>query len=148
MRQENLPLPTIQTFKSIIIMKKFLEVLIDETNHFHFRSDMDYRFMEIDQEHQHEFDQLIQNAMEDLIRMEWKEQKYELYPAIRFLSIVEMLCCRQPYEQLESFWEMMLFDTIPYFEQFATKLKIPYGYSPSELTRPLTGYFGSETMKN
>ena len=124
-------------------MKKLIEVLIDDNNNLHFNSEMDTDwFKRI--KNTKEYNKWMKRMIRAMVKCGWEDKRYEFYPAIRMLSMAEILAARQPYEQIEELWYVMINDTIPLYESYVNQLKIPYGFSPEELIKPIKmGDFGS-----
>ena len=127
-------------------MKKFLEVLVDDNGEVHLNTDFKFHdsvenpitdIKKAAKEDDATHKQMIRGVVNAL----WNEHKLDVSKAIRYLSMAEMLSCAEPYQQAEEFWCTMMFDHIPYYESFATGLKIPYGYDHTKIVRPITGVF-------
>lgn len=127
-------------------MKKFLEVLVDDNGEMHLSTDFKFHdsienpVTDIEQEVK-EVDATHRQTIRGVVNAMWKEHNLNISKAIRYLSMAEMLSCAEPYQQAEEFWYTMMFDHIPYYESFATGLKIPYGYDHTKMVRPITGVF-------
>lgn len=127
-------------------MKKFLEVLVDDNGEMHLSTDFKFHdsienpATDIEQEAK-EVDATHRQTIRGVVNALWKEHNLDISKAIRYLSMAEMLSCAEPYQQAEEFWYTMMFDHIPYYESFATGLKIPYGYDHTKMVRPITGVF-------
>lgn len=127
-------------------MKKFLEVLVDDNGDLHLSTD--YKFHDSVENPvtdiklaKKEEDANHRKLIRGLVNALWKERNYNVSKAIRYLSMTEIMACAEPYQQAEEFWYTMMFDYIPYYESFATGLKIPFGYDPTIIVRPITGVF-------
>ena len=127
-------------------MKKFLEVLMDDDGNLHLSTDFEFAdsvenpptdMKELEKEN----DRLSRLTMEGVINAIWKERKIHVSKAIRYLSMAEIISDAQPYDNAEHLWGAMMFDYIPCYEKYASKLKTPYGFDPSKVIRPIK--FGS-----
>lgn len=127
-------------------MKKFLEVLVDDDGNLHLTTD--YEFADSVENPptdmkklQEESDLLFRQTIRGVVNALWKERKYNVSKAIRYLSMAEIISDVQPYDNAEQLWSAMMFGYIPQYEKFSTQLKKPYGFNPSKMIRPTT--FGS-----
>ena len=116
------------------MMRKFLEVLVDDDGRFHFSTDETDGGIPKPQEFEKEFMQLTH----DLTEFMWKTKDQMISRVVRKISMAEILATAQPYEQAEAFWDNMMFHTIPRYERFAANIKKPYGFDDKKVTRPLT----------
>ena len=129
------------------IMKKFLEVLVDEDGKFHFSTEEEFVTEEAfaaenpraKVEHAKEIDKLLKRLVHDMTEFMWQNQEQKVSQAVRLVAMAEILGCAQPYEHAEEFWSLMMFHTIPQFEKFAAAIKKPYGFDDRAVTRPLVG---------
>ena len=69
----------------------------------------------------------------------WKTQDQNVCQAVRLVAMAEILGCAQPYERAEEFWSLMMFHTIPQFEDFAAAIKKLYGFDDRSVNRPYIG---------
>lgn len=116
------------------MMRKYLEVLVDDDGRFHFSTDETDGGVPKPQEFEKEFKQL----MLDLTEYTWRSKDPMISRVIRKISMAEMLATAQPYEQAEEFWDNMMFHTIPRYEKITAKVKEPYGFDNRKVTRPVT----------
>ena len=128
------------------VMKKFLEVLVDDQGEMHFSTD--YEFSDsienppTDWEKEtKETDQRYRQIIRGLVNTLWKDHNLHVSKAIRFLSMGEIMACAEPYDNAEEFWSAMMFACIPHYESYASSLKKPYGFDPKKMIRPITGVF-------
>ena len=124
-------------------MKKFLEVLMDENGELHFSTDLVFADDVVNppkdmEKYAEEALQMHKTAIRSLIDTLWREKNYNVSKAIRYLSMAEINATREPYESAETFWFAMMFDYLPYFENYSNRLKKPYGFNPRKMTRPIT----------
>lgn len=130
-----------------IMMKKFLEVLVDEDGKFHFSTEEEFISEEefasknrrARDAHMKEYEKTLKGLIHDMTEHMWKNKDQRISQAVRMVSMAEILGCAQPYEQAEEFWSLMMFNTIPHFEEFAAAIKKPYGFNERSVTRPLVG---------
>ena len=143
-------------------MKKFLEVLMDDDGQLHLSTD--FVFADnvanppIDMKAEKaKNDEYNKKAIRGLIDYLWRKREFHASKAIRYLAMAEIMACAEPYEHAEEFWSTMMFSYIPHYENYANKLKRPFGYDPSKMTRPLVGggtsmmpinWFGGPGVKN
>lgn len=128
-------------------MKKFLEVLVDEDGRFHFSTDEVFTTeeefaAENDYEkikHMNEYDKQLARLIHDLTEFMWSTKDMNVSQAIRILSVAEVLGCAEPYERAEEFWSLMMFHTIPDYEDFAASIKKAHGFDDRNVTRPIVG---------
>ena len=127
-------------------MKKFLEVLVDESGEMHFSTE--YEFADSVENppldivsHSAECDKIYKQVMRGLVNAMWKDHDLNVSKAIRFLSMGEIIACAEPYDNAEHFWGAMMFDFIPQYEKYSSDLKRPYGFDPSRIIRPVGGVF-------
>lgn len=123
-------------------MKKFLEVLMDDDGQLHLSTDFDFPDSvknppKDEKAFLAEMDQLYKNTITGTVNAIWKERNLNVSKAIRFLSMAEVISCASPYENAEDLWGALMFDFIPKYEAFASKLKIPFGFRPDKIQRPL-----------
>ena len=123
-------------------MRKFLEVLVDDDGRFHFSTEETEDRISDLKKFEKEFRQLIG----DLTEFMWKNKDVAVSQVIRKISMAEILATAQPYEQMETLWENMMFHTIPQLEEFAAKIKRPYGFDSRDVVRPLTGTPGMQVF--
>ena len=120
-------------------MKTLLEVFINDEGKLDLRfeneSYLDEKFSLDDLKQSRCF---FQESLSRMIDLMWKERNTGISKLIRFLSMIEMCACAQPYAQAEEFWAMMMFDCIPSTEKYADSLKKKYGYDPGVKERPVT----------
>ena len=129
------------------IMKKFLEVLVDEDGKFHFSTEEEFvteeafaaKHPRAKVEHAKEIDKLLKRLVHDMTEFMWQNQEQKVSQAVRLVAMAEILGCAQPYEHAEEFWSLMMFLTSPQFEKFAAAIKKPYGFDDRAVTRPLVG---------
>ena len=149
--------PTVAARQYNHIMKKFLEVLVDEDGKFHFSTEEEFVSEEAfavenpraKVEHAKEIDKLLKRPVHDMTEFMWQNQEQKVSQAVRLVAMAEILGCAQPYEHAEEFWSLMMFHTIPQFEKFAAAIKKPYGFDDRAVTRPIVGGAwagGSNTM--
>ena len=119
-------------------MRKILEVLMDENGAFHFSTDVKKEEM-MDPI---AFKQTLKRMIESLVQENWKKRNFNLSPVIRLISMAEPLATDQPYMQVEEFWTTMMFELVPQVEDYAAKLKRPYGFNNEKVERPLTFFPG------
>ena len=139
--------PTEATGKHTIKMKKFLEVLVDEDGRFHFSTEEAFVTEEefaaeeyrVQMNHMRECDHKIEQLVHDMTEYMWTTKDQRICQAVRMLAMAEILGCAQPYDRAEEFWSLMMFHTIPQFEEFAAAIKRPYGFDDSAVIRPLVG---------
>lgn len=123
-------------------MKKFLEVLVDDEGRLHMSTDFEFAD-EIENPPKdmvsflQEMDQLYKMTISGMVDTVWKKRNLHISKAIRILSMAEIISCAEPYDNAECLWSAMMFDYIPHYEKFANKLKIPYGFNPSKVIRPI-----------
>lgn len=123
-------------------MKKFLEVLMDDEGQLHMSTDFDFAD-EIENPPKdraaflREMDQLFKTTTAGMVNAMWKERKLNVSKAVRLLSMAEVLSCADPYDNAEGLWSALMFDYIPNYEAYANKLKIPFGFRPERMQRPL-----------
>ena len=127
-------------------MKKFLEVLVDDSGEMHFSTDFTFadsveRPPKDLKKEGKEVDARYRQVIRGLVGAMWKDRNLDVSKAIRYLSMGEMIACAEPYENAEELWSTMMFSFIPHYEQYASSLKKPYGYNPSKMTRPVSGVF-------
>lgn len=120
-------------------MRKYLEVLVDDDGRFHFSTEE----AEDQTSNPKEFDKEFKQLLGDLTEFMWKNKTMAISQVIRKISMAEVIATVQPYEQAESFWENMMFHTIPQYENFAAKIKKPYGFDNRAVVRPITGTPGT-----
>ena len=113
-------------------MKKYLEVMVDDDGVFHFASGMPPGGKQDPAAFDREFKQLLH----DITEFMWQNKDQKVSRAIRMEAMAEALGSAQPYEQVEEFWSLMMFDTIPQYESYAASIKEPYGFSNRKVTRP------------
>jgi hypothetical protein len=113
-------------------MKKYLEVLLDDEGTFHFASGMPLEKKQDPAAFDREFKQLLH----DITEFMWQNKNQQVSRAIRMVAMAETLGSAQPYEQVEEFWSLMMFDTIPQYESYAASIKEPYGFNDRKVTRP------------
>lgn len=123
-------------------MRKFLEVLMDDDGQLHMSTDFEFpdsienppkdtkAFLA-------EMDQLYKKTITGMSQAIWKEHNLHVSKAIRILSMAEVISCAEPYDNAECLWGALMFDYIPKYEAFANRLKIPYGFRPDKVQRPL-----------
>lgn len=116
-------------------MRKYLEVLVDDDGRFHFSTEE----TEDRNPDPKKFEEEFRRMLGVLTEFMWKDKNVAVSQVIRKISMAEILATAQPYEQVESFWESMMFHTIPQWEEFAAKIKRPYGFNSRAVVRPLTG---------
>ncbi len=129
-------------------MKKFLEVIVDDEGNLHLSTD--YEFADSVENpptdlktYEAENDRLCRQTIRGVINALWKERNIHVNKAIRYLSMAEIISNAEPYDCAEHFWDAMMFDYIPNYEKYSSKLKTPYGYDPSKMIRPIQiGPFG------
>jgi hypothetical protein len=129
------------------MMKKFLEVLVDENGTYHFSTEDEFVTEEefaagdipAKTEHMNACQSRLTQLVHDLTEYMWKTKDQSVSQAVRLLATAEILGCAQPYERAEEFWSMMMFHTIPQFEDFAAAIKRPYGFNDRGVTRPIVG---------
>ena len=90
-------------------------------------------------DHAQEIDKLLKQLVHDMTEFMWQNQEQKVSQAVRLVAMAEILGCAQPYEHAEEFWSLMMFNTIPHFEEFAAAIKKPYGFNERSVTRPLVG---------
>lgn len=123
-------------------MKKFLEVLVDDDGHLSFNTDWVF-YDEIDNPPPSaeaaikQNDQLNRMLIEGIIPPLWRDRNPHVGKAIRYLSMAEIISCAEPYDGAEQLWAAMMSEYIPHYEELANRLKMPYGYDPSKITRPI-----------
>ncbi|MBQ9192513.1 MAG: hypothetical protein IJ156_02185 [Bacteroidales bacterium] len=114
-------------------MRKFLEVLVDGDGKFHFSTDESFQELSDPRQYDKQFKRLLQ-AMTEFM---WENPQQKVSAAVRLLSMAEMLGCSQPYDQAEEFWSAMMFHAIPQYEDFAARIKRPYGFDDRAVVRPI-----------
>ena len=130
----------------ITLMKKFLEVLVDDQGEMHFSTDFKFSDsienppLDLEKEAK-EADARYRQVIRGLVNTIWKDRNYHVSKAIRFLSMGEIIACAEPYDIAEQFWSTMMFSFIPLYEKYSSSLKIPYGFDPKQMIRPFTGVF-------
>lgn len=136
-------------------MKKFLEVLIDESGNMFFNSECDFHKSTSLSRRTEVGDSLCKAAIRGLVEQLWKNRNEECSFAIRILNIAEIISSPEPFKVTEDFWFSMMHTEIPRFEHFADGLKKPYGYDSSKIERPIclgplfgTDLFGFPLDKN
>ena len=128
-------------------MKTFLEVQVDEDGKFHFSTDEAFttedEFAAEDSlskaAHMNEYETRLRTLVHDLTEFMWRNKDQQVSQAVRMLAIAEILGCAQPYEHAEDFWSLMMFHTIPQFEDYAASIKKRYGFDGRGVNRPLVG---------
>lgn len=129
------------------MMNKFLEVLVDENGTYHFSTEEPFITEEelaagdnpAKTEHMKACHKRLTQLVHDMTEFMWKTKDQNVCQAVRLLAMAEILACAQPYERAEEFWSMMMFHTIPQFEDFAAVIKKSYGFDDRDVTRPLIG---------
>ena len=129
------------------MMKRFLEVLVDEDGKFHFSTDevftTEEEFAAEDSPGQaalmDAYDRKLRQLIHDLTEYMWRNKNQQVSQAVRMLSIAEILGCAQPYDQAEELWSLLVFHTIPQFEHYAAAIKKRYGFDDRTVTRPYIG---------
>ena len=124
-------------------MKKFLEVLIDDAGEMHFNSECEFVKNTPLSDRYSVTEKLDEAAIRALVRQFWEKQDPEVAFAIRVLSMAEIVSTPNPYERAEEFWYSMMHDYIPSQEKFAEKLKVPFGFDPKSVVRPIV-FFNPE----
>ena len=130
--------PTVAARQYNHIMKKFLEVLVDEDGKFHFSTEEEFVSEEAfavenpraKVEHAKEIDKLLKRLVHDMTEFMWQNQEQKVSQAVRLVAMAEI-------------------HTIPQFEKFAAAIKKPYGFDDRAVTRPIVGGAwagGSNTM--
>lgn len=124
-------------------MKKFLEVLMDDDGMLHFSTDFNFADNVVNppanlSKFSSEMDDLYRRTMRSMVTEVWKNKNQNPSKAIRILAMGEIISCAQPYDHAEQFWHTMMFEFIPHYEKFSTKLKRPYGFDSSKVIRPIT----------
>jgi len=132
-------------------MRKLLEALVDENGHLTLFTDFEfYDAVEnpapSETAARRQLDSISRMAIEGMVPVIWRDRNYRVSKAIRYLSQAEVITCAEPYDNAEHLWAALMFDYIPHYEKFADKLKIPYGYDPSRIIRPIIGGSGISTM--
>lgn len=123
-------------------MKKFLEVLMDDDGLLHFSTDFCFADNEDNppadfSRYASEMDDLHRRTIRSMITEVWNNKNQNPSKAIRILSMGEIISCAQPYDHAEQLWYSLMFDYIPHYEKFSSKLKRPYGFDPSKMIRPI-----------
>jgi hypothetical protein len=129
------------------MMKKFLEVLVDENGTYHFSTDEQFTTEEefaagdnpAKLEYMEACHKRLTQLVHDMTEFMWKTQDQNVCQAVRLVAMAEILGCAQPYERAEEFWSLMMFHTIPQFEDFAAAIKKSYGFDDRHVTRPIVG---------
>ena len=130
-----------------MIMKRFLEVLVDEDGKFHFSTDEVFTTAEefaaednlSKAAHLNEYEKMLRKLIHDLTEYMWRNKEQRVSQAIRMVAMAEILGCGQPYEHAEEFWSLMMFHTIPQYERFAAAIKKRYGFDDRSVHRPYIG---------
>ena len=130
-----------------MIMKRFLEVLVDEDGKFHFSTDEVFTTAEefaaednlSKAAHLNEYEKMLRKLIHDLTEYMWRNKEQRVSQAIRMVAMAEILGCSQPYEHAEEFWSLMMFHTIPQFERYAAAIKKRYGFDDRSVHRPYIG---------
>lgn len=125
-------------------MKTFLEVLVADDGRLHMRTD--YEFYD-DSCHpapsksamKKQNESMNRMLIEGMIPALWEKRETQADKAIRYLSMAEIIATAEPYDHAENLWYALMFDYIPRYEKLADRLKIPFGYDPSKIVRPITG---------
>ena len=94
------------------MMKRFLEVLVDEDGKFHFSTDevftTEEEFAAEDSSGQaalmDAYDRKLRQLIHDLTEYMWRNKNQQVSQAVRMMSIAEILGCAQPYDQAEELW--------------------------------------------
>lgn len=125
-------------------MRKLLEALVDENGHLTLYTDFEfYDAVEnpapSKKAAKKQLDSISRMAIEGMVPVIWRDRNYRVSKAIRYLSQAEVITCAEPYDNAEHLWSALMFDYIPHYEKFADGLKIPYGYDPSRIIRPIIG---------
>ena len=128
-------------------MKKFLEVLVDEDGKFHFSTEEVFTTEEefaaedgpTQLVHMKDCDKRIGQLVHDMTEYMWRTKDQGICQAVRMVSMAEILGCADPYERAEEFWGLMMFHTIPQYEQFAAAIKRRYGFDDRSVNRPYIG---------
>lgn len=124
-------------------MKKFLEVLMDDEGLLHFSTDFEFAdtrdnpppdLMELTAQSEDLDKRLIRSMVTEV----WKNRNVHPSKAIRYLAMAEIIACAEPYDHAEQFWTTMMFGYIPCYEKLASSLKMPFGYDPSKINRPIS----------
>ena len=129
------------------MMKRFLEVLVDEDGKFHFSTD---EVFTTDEEFATEdtpgkaalmdaYDRRLRQLIHDLTEFMWRNKDQQVSQAVRMVSMAEILGCAQPYDHAEEFWNLMMFHTIPHFEHYAAAIKRRFGFDDRTVARPYIG---------
>ena len=140
------------------MMKKFLEVLVDEEGKYHFSTEEEFvteeEFAAKDglsqSDHMKECDKRLRRLVHDLTEYMWQTKDQGIPQAIRLIAMAEILGGAQPYESAEMFWSVMMFHTIPELEHDAAAIKKRYGFDDRSVNRPLVGgpiFGGTEIMR-
>ena len=77
--------------------------------------------------------------IEGIIPALWEKRETQADKAIRYLSMAEIIATAEPYDHAENLWHALMFDYIPRYEKLADRLKIPFGFDPSKVVRPIVG---------
>ena len=112
------------------IMKKLLEVFIDDQGRLDYNCENETLFDDIVS------DDLFRKSLEVVIGHMWREKDTCFSKVVRFISMLEMCACAAPYEQAEEFWSTMMFDCIPASEKYANPMKAKYRFDASNMVRP------------
>ena len=130
----------------LTVMKKFLEVLVDDNGEMLFSTDFEFSDSiesppeDLDKEAELA-DQRYRQVMRGLIKTVWRDHNLNVSKAIRYLSMGEIISCAEPYDNAEQLWWTMMFSFIPHYEKYSSSLKKPYGFDPSKIIRPVGGVF-------
>ena len=125
-------------------MKTFLEVLVADDGRLHMRTD--YAFYD-DVCHpapsksaaKKQNESMNRMLIEGIIPALWERRETQADKAIRYLSMAEIIATAEPYDHAENLWHALMFDYIPRYEKLADRLKIPFGFDPSKVVRPIVG---------
>ena len=129
------------------MMRTFLEVLVDDNGNYHFSTDEQFTTEEefVAGNNQAKFEYMescherLTQLVHDMTEFMWKTQDQNVCQAVRLVAMAEILGCAQPYERAEEFWSLMMFHTIPQFEDFAAAIKKLYGFDDRSVNRPYIG---------
>lgn len=132
-------------------MRKFLEVLIDENGVMSLHTDFSF-YDSVEHPAPSESaaikqaEKINRMLIQGMIPAMWAKRETQADKAIRFLALAMTIATAEPYDFAEQLWSTLMFEYIPHYEGLADKLKIPFGYDPSRIVRPLTAG-GASAMK-
>lgn len=118
-------------------MKKILEVFIDDQGEMQFNAN-NLGLNPNDPSVAKTMDRLSRSAMRALTKLIWKDQNNAASEAIRFLSMANIACDAQPYENIDQLFLTMMHNYLPRYEKYCNKLKSKYGVDAANMVKPVT----------